>query len=342
LQGGQGKAFLYSLYALIDVIPKGERSTISRAAYVDDVTIPDGTPVIAGTTFRKTWKVRNTGGTTWESGYKLAYFKDNKMEGPDQVNVAPLSPNQTGDLSVDLVAPTTPGVQFSYWMLRDPNGASFGPELYAKINVVQVRPGGGTSALRFPSPVEGNYYINWRFWVPINYGDGNHKGVDYVSNVGSGLPIYASATGTVVMARQCQSCTAGQPSFRLNNLDIPTATAQGLFSKLNPWNYGFGHIVVIRYEYNALPALAKQAFDDAGRTGWYAYVIYGHLQEFFVTKGQQVTAGMQIARLGDSGNSTSPHLHLEVVPKKEATHELPRGTRGQKSTWLDPELMFDT
>lgn len=40
--------------------------------------------------------------------------------------------------------------------------------------------------------------------------------------------------------------------------------------------------------------------------------VYGHVNEYFVTAGQQVTAGQHIADIGNRGYSTGPHLHFEV------------------------------
>ncbi|WNV90793.1 M23 family metallopeptidase [Umezawaea sp. Da 62-37] len=40
--------------------------------------------------------------------------------------------------------------------------------------------------------------------------------------------------------------------------------------------------------------------------------VYGHMDTFSVQKGQQVAAGEQIARVGNRGFSTGPHLHFEV------------------------------
>ena len=40
--------------------------------------------------------------------------------------------------------------------------------------------------------------------------------------------------------------------------------------------------------------------------------LYGHINQFFVTPGQVVTAGQQIAEVGNKGQSTGPHLHFEV------------------------------
>src|SRR4030042_4480106 len=42
-----------------------------RAQFVSDVSVPDNTEIGAGTTFVKTWKMRNNGSCTWTSGYAL-------------------------------------------------------------------------------------------------------------------------------------------------------------------------------------------------------------------------------------------------------------------------------
>ncbi|GGK59371.1 peptidase [Nocardia camponoti] len=41
--------------------------------------------------------------------------------------------------------------------------------------------------------------------------------------------------------------------------------------------------------------------------------IYGHMYDFVVSAGERVPAGMQIARIGNRGDSTGPHLHFEIV-----------------------------
>jgi murein DD-endopeptidase MepM/ murein hydrolase activator NlpD len=54
---------------------------------------------------------------------------------------------------------------------------------------------------------------------------------------------------------------------------------------------------------------------------------YAHLSTFEVGEGQQVAAGQLIARVGNTGLSTGPHLHFVVLRDGEA---------------IDPETMLPT
>ena len=75
----------------------------------------------------------------------------------------------------------------------------------------------------------------------------------------------------------------------------------------------------------------------AGRKGGYGRVVevqhdqttltrYAHLQKTLVSQGQVVHKGDVLGRTGNSGRSTGPHLHLEVL---------------NKGRQVDPEIYFD-
>ena len=54
--------------------------------------------------------------------------------------------------------------------------------------------------------------------------------------------------------------------------------------------------------------------------------VYGHVNRSYVTEGQKVRAGEQIAEIGNRGESTGPHLHFEVWT--------PGGTKINPLPWL--------
>jgi murein DD-endopeptidase MepM/ murein hydrolase activator NlpD len=54
---------------------------------------------------------------------------------------------------------------------------------------------------------------------------------------------------------------------------------------------------------------------------------YGHVNRSLVRVGDQVTAGEEIAEVGNRGRSTGPHLHMEV--------RTPAGTTVNPRPWLD-------
>ncbi len=92
-----------------------------------DVTIQDDTVIPAGQSFVKTWKLVNTGTCTWTSSYSATFFYGDRMEAPESVplkgNVMPL---QNVEISIEMVAPQTPGTYQGNWKLANPASELFG------------------------------------------------------------------------------------------------------------------------------------------------------------------------------------------------------------------------
>ena len=99
----------------------------NQAAFVSDVTIPDGTWFSPGFQFTKVWRLRNVGTCTWTTGYSLVFYRGEQMGGLASVSLPyTVTPGQTVDIEVGLVAPSLPGSHRGDWMLRSSSGASFG------------------------------------------------------------------------------------------------------------------------------------------------------------------------------------------------------------------------
>lgn len=98
-----------------------------KAAFIRDVTVPDGTIYAPGAAFIKTWRVQNVGTCTWSNAYSLVFYDGNRMSGPASVALpGTVAPGQSVDISVNLVAPTADGKYRGFWSLRSPGGALFG------------------------------------------------------------------------------------------------------------------------------------------------------------------------------------------------------------------------
>ena len=98
-----------------------------KATFVSDVTVPDGTLFSPGTTFIKTWRLKNSGSCTWTNAYKLVYYSGEQMGAPTSVNVPRnTTPGATVDLTVNMVAPTLAGKYRGYWILSNAAGKLFG------------------------------------------------------------------------------------------------------------------------------------------------------------------------------------------------------------------------
>nr|BAL54017.1 hypothetical conserved protein [uncultured Chloroflexota bacterium] len=97
------------------------------AQFIADVTIPDGTVMAPGTTFTKTWRLKNIGSCTWGTGYRLVFSSGSQMGAPTEVNLPySVAPGQVVDVSVTMTAPSAPGSYRGYWLLKNASGALFG------------------------------------------------------------------------------------------------------------------------------------------------------------------------------------------------------------------------
>jgi hypothetical protein len=108
-----------------------------------DVTIPDGTPLNAGQEFVKTWKIKNTGICTWDTGYKAIFSYSSPPNQNMNAQPIPLTllvePGQEVEVSVQFTAPATPGKYTGYWQMVNSKGIPFGKKEYTLIVEIVVQ-----------------------------------------------------------------------------------------------------------------------------------------------------------------------------------------------------------
>jgi len=117
------------------------------AAYVADVTVPDGTRFDSNVSFVKTWRVRNSGKCDWETGVVIGLQSGDKMDTLNMVTVGPLKVGQQIEVSVPMKSPMQTGRYESIWRMKDASGNFFGEPLSVIILV-----GSLATSTRLPVP----------------------------------------------------------------------------------------------------------------------------------------------------------------------------------------------
>jgi hypothetical protein len=105
-------------------------------ALLIEESIPDGTLYWKGSSFTKTWKLENTGTTTWTTEYMFIYKGGELMSDITVINLQqPVKPGEQVTFNVPMRAPDKFGEFTSYWQMYY-NNYFFGDVVWAKIQVV--------------------------------------------------------------------------------------------------------------------------------------------------------------------------------------------------------------
>lgn len=119
-----------TVFATFTTVPPLSPVPVSRcdaAAFVSDVTYPDGTNVSLGSTFTKIWRLKNVGTCSWTTSYAFVYVNGERFEAPTAISMPTnVGPGQTVDLAVNLTAPSQGGRFRGYWQLRNASNVLFG------------------------------------------------------------------------------------------------------------------------------------------------------------------------------------------------------------------------
>ena len=130
---------------------------VRDAAFVTDVTVPDNTVFQPGQKFTKTWRVKNTGSCTWDNTYTVIFGNGNQMGALSFVPLPSAAPGGTADIAIDMTAPIAPGRYTATWLIRGPDGITFGTNPFVIIQVVpqgQPIPTAAPTSTPAPAPTQ--------------------------------------------------------------------------------------------------------------------------------------------------------------------------------------------
>lgn len=132
---------------------------VAQAGKPIDITIPDDSQLYPGEFFSKTWRLINIGSCSWTQNYAVVWFSgDNLGLVPVQSFSKEVPSGSFVDITVDMIAPLTPGTYQSNWKLRNHLGNLFGigPQgdspFWVRIVVIPVETTTPTPLLSLPTP----------------------------------------------------------------------------------------------------------------------------------------------------------------------------------------------
>jgi len=125
------------------------------AAFLEDLTLPDGSEVDPAETLDKRWAVLNSGSCDWGPEYRLLRIGEDQLAGVDEQALHPARAGAHAVWQVFLMAPPDPGRYESRWQAMSPEGVLFGDPVFVVVVVGEagvVRPTLTGALTATPSP----------------------------------------------------------------------------------------------------------------------------------------------------------------------------------------------
>ncbi|MCJ7623771.1 MAG: NBR1-Ig-like domain-containing protein [Anaerolineaceae bacterium] len=103
--------------------------------FISDITIPDGTKVVAGSTLDKQWEIENNGTCNWNEGYSIHLISGPELGADSEQSLAPARSGSRTTIRVEFTAPEQPGSYQSIWQAYNPEEEPFGDTFYIEVIV---------------------------------------------------------------------------------------------------------------------------------------------------------------------------------------------------------------
>jgi len=135
VQGNTPVIPTFTLQPIATSSPTATPPCTNGLAFLEDITIPDGSVVSPGASVDKQWLVENNGTCNWDSGYRLRFSGGLEMGTPTEQALYPARAGTQATLRMLFTAPGEAGTYTTAWQAIDPNGEPFGDPVFMEIIV---------------------------------------------------------------------------------------------------------------------------------------------------------------------------------------------------------------
>lgn len=180
----------------------------------------------------------------------------------------------------------------------------------------------------FPIPMENYWWTRGQNDVQGNGSVDKHNGWDMGANPGTAV-LSGPNGGQVVRLLNCTRCTADKPNVISQGIPLNSPSVLGDAA----WGFGYGNAVIVRYLYNQLPDSTRARLVALGLSNMHLFVIHAHLSS--IDMHVQLAPYTKIGVIGNTGNSTATHLHLEVRASANPNDTFWGGMRV-----VEPDILF--
>lgn len=130
-----------------EAAPTSQESCVDDAAFISDLSLPDGSTAEPGGELSKQWSVQNTGTCDWGPDYRLVPIPPNPLADSSPVALYPAKAGTQAIWQVTIRVPDSEGEVIGRWQAQNPAGVAFGQEVYVVLEVASP-----TSQLPTASP----------------------------------------------------------------------------------------------------------------------------------------------------------------------------------------------
>ncbi|HWQ84657.1 MAG TPA: NBR1-Ig-like domain-containing protein, partial [Anaerolineales bacterium] len=115
--------------------PTATPSCSDSLTFLEDLTVPDGTPVTPGAVLDKRWQVQNSGTCNWDAGYTIQRTAGPELGAPQNLALYPARSGGEATLRIEFIAPNEAGTYRSAWQAYNPNSVAFGDPFFIEFVV---------------------------------------------------------------------------------------------------------------------------------------------------------------------------------------------------------------